>query len=73
MIISEENKKFLCDESDEFRKLIEADDLDGLFILLNEVTVEHMDEEYYPTPYGRKAQEVYDDIYYDNCVANAQK
>ncbi|MDR2091307.1 MAG: hypothetical protein LBP62_06670 [Clostridiales bacterium] len=73
MILSDEAKKFLDESPYDFQELIDKDDVTGILDLLNDITIEHMDEEYYPTPYGDKAQEVLDEIYYDNRVANAQK
>jgi hypothetical protein len=67
MIISKENKAFLCEASDEFVNLIEKGNVRDLLIELNALIVSKgMNKDYKLTPYGNRAQKIYEEIYCDN-------
>ncbi|MDR2090845.1 MAG: hypothetical protein LBP62_04245 [Clostridiales bacterium] len=68
MIISDENKAFLEKEIENFQELFDKNDIDEILSELNFFLTSSkcLDDEYYPTPYGDKAQRIYDEILYDN-------
>ena len=71
MNISEDDRKYVQEIIPESKDLFEADDVDEVlasisdWILMNGYAPEG-EEQYVLTPLGRKAERIYDRIYYNN-------
>jgi hypothetical protein len=67
MIISDENRKFLYELSNEFKELIEKDNVDELLSTLDDfIVTDGMDEDYNQNSYGDKIDKVWHEIQSDN-------